>query len=36
VEALDLASKEFAARRMNRAMERGMSGRRLEEVEQKL
>jgi len=36
VEALDLASKEFAARRMNRAMERGMSGRSLEEVEQKL
>jgi molecular chaperone HscA len=33
IEALDLASKDFAQRRMNRALERGFSGRPLDEVE---
>ena len=36
VEALDLASKPFAERRMNRSIERAVAGRRVDEVEQKL
>lgn len=36
IEALDLASKPFAERRMNRAIERAMQGRTLSELEQKL
>ena len=33
IEALDAASKEFAARRMNRALEQGLRGRAVGEVE---
>jgi len=35
VEALDLASKDFAARRMNRALEQGLAGRAVGDVEAK-
>jgi molecular chaperone HscA len=33
VEGLDAASKDFAARRMNRALEEGLRGRQVSEVE---
>jgi molecular chaperone HscA len=36
IEALDHASKAFAERRMNRALERGLAGRGVAEVEGKL
>jgi molecular chaperone HscA len=36
VEALDAASKSFAARRMNRAIARAVQGRKLEDVETKI
>jgi len=36
IEALDLASKPFAERRMDRSIERAMHGRRVDEVESKL
>jgi molecular chaperone HscA len=36
VEALDLASKPFAERRMNRSIDLAMAGRRVDEVERGL
>ena len=36
VERLDVASKEFAGRRMNRALEAGLRGRGVAEVEAKV